>query len=110
LPEAAAEGHPRRMPRRRHCEVCGENIAKGSAFIDCGERLVFLCKLHQRAAKLAGANTAAALNELFKESDGRRTLLSRRANERRLFPPRPEGRRQHDGRRSSDQPSNDRTG
>jgi hypothetical protein len=93
------------MPRRRHCEVCGENIGKAATSIDCGTRLVFLCKAHQLAARLAGARSPEALRELFRESTGRRTLLSRRTDERRLFPPRPEGRRQREGRRSSDQPA-----
>jgi len=102
LPESEAGLHARCMPRRRHCEVCQETLGKGSPFIECGDRRVFLCAAHQQVARQAGAATTEALCELFKESSGRRSLLGRRTNERRLFPPRPEGRRHQDGRRSID--------
>lgn len=102
MPEATAGAHAARMPRRRHCEVCEAALGKGSPFIDCGDRRIFLCAAHQQVARQAGAATTEALCELFKELGGRRSLLGRRADERRLFPPRPEGRRHQDGRRSAD--------
>jgi len=70
--------------------------------IEDGTRRVFLCPMHAQQAESAGAESIDALRTLFVEVDGRRALLARRATERRLFPPRPEGRRLERGRRSSD--------
>jgi hypothetical protein len=62
-----------------------------------------LCQPHTAQAEQAGVTTLDALRALFIEASGQRSLLARRAaSERRLFPPRPEGRRQWRGRRQSD--------
>lgn len=89
------------MRRKRSCEVCGGTA--GAHGIDFGTRLVVLCAEHARRAEQAGAATPEALRALFIEEQGRRALIGRRApGERRLFPPRPEGRRSTTGRRSTD--------
>lgn len=81
--------------------MCGERT--GATSLDFGTRIVVLCAAHARHAQAAGAGTPEALRELFVEEGGRRTLLPRRGlAERRLFPARPEGRRQRRGRRQSD--------
>ena len=89
------------MRRKRSCELCGEAALAHS--LDLGTRLVALCGKHARHAEQAGVTTLDALRALFVEAEGQRSLLARRAeSERRLFPPRPEGRRQWRGRRESD--------
>ena len=88
------------MPRKRCCEVCGE--AAGAASVDLGTRVIVLCAAHRQTAQLAGATSTEAVRDLFKEVGGRRALLPRRQEDRRQFPPRPEGRRHDAGRRSSD--------
>jgi hypothetical protein len=71
--------------------------------LDLGTRMIPLCGEHARHAEQAGVTSLEALRTLFVEAGGRRSLLARRAaSERRLFPPRPEGRRQWRGRRQSD--------
>jgi hypothetical protein len=91
------------MTRTRQCEICGQSQGRIKA-VDCGTRLVALCEAHASAARRAAARSLEALRQLFVEEQGRRTLVGRRApDERRLFPPRPEGRRQKSGRRSTDQ-------
>jgi hypothetical protein len=92
------------MSRLRCCEICGHSKGRLRT-VDCDTRLVSLCEPHATAAKRAAARSLEALRELFVEEQGRRTLIGRRApDERRLFPPRPEGRRQKTGRRATDQP------
>jgi hypothetical protein len=89
------------MRRKRTCELCGD--AAGAHGLDLGTRLVTLCAQHARQAEQAKVTTLEALRALFVEAGGQRSLLARRAaSERRLFPPRPEGRRQWRGRRQSD--------
>ncbi|HWO12289.1 MAG TPA: hypothetical protein VNN80_22490 [Polyangiaceae bacterium] len=88
------------MGRKRSCELCGDAAA---LCVDVGTRLVALCAAHAHRAERAGASSLTALRALFVEPTGRRSLLGRRAaRERRLFPPRPEGRRRQQGRRQSD--------
>ncbi len=90
------------MSGKLGCEICGQAVDSVERF-DFGTRLIALCKAHAGRAKRAAARTPEALRELFVEGEGRRALLSRRApEERRLFPPRPEGRRCDDGRRGND--------
>jgi len=87
---------------RGQCEVCGGSIG-GVARLDLGSRAIVLCREHAERARIAEADSPEALHALFVEADGRRALLDRRApEERRLFPPRPEGRRHDAGRRQSD--------
>jgi hypothetical protein len=96
--------HPDRMSRKRSCEVCGE--ASGAlTSIDSDLRRVVLCQAHAESAQREGTRSVEALRALFVEAEGRRALLARRAeDERRMFPPRPEGRRLSRGRRKSDAP------
>jgi hypothetical protein len=90
------------MKRTRACEICGAAAAAASSLTD-GMRRIFLCRAHAESARTAGATSLDALRALFVEADGRRALLARRApRERRMFPPRPEGRRVARGRRSTD--------
>lgn len=93
------------MSRKRACEICGGSTGASSS-VEVGDRRVALCKDHAAAARQAGVSSTEALRALFVEAEGRRALLSRRAeDERRLFPPRPEGRRMQRGRRKSDAPA-----
>jgi len=90
------------MKRSRVCEICGA-AASAASSIEDGERRVLLCRAHAENAQAAGAASIEELRALFVEADGRRALLARRAPlERRMFPPRPEGRRIARGRRKSD--------
>jgi hypothetical protein len=92
------------MSSKQRCEICGRS--GGVSGIDFGTRLIALCKVDAQLAKQAGARSPESLRQLFIEVDGRRALLPRRAlDERRRFPPRPEGRRHDDGRRGSDSSS-----
>lgn len=87
--------------RRERCEVCGAAAALPGLALDA--RVVLLCREHKRLAKAHEATSFEAVRALFIEESGRRALLSRRGPaERRLFPPRPEGRRHGQGRRLSD--------
>lgn len=66
-------------------------------------RILALCEPHWREARAAGVATVAGLRALFHEAIGARSLVPRRAPlDRRIFPPRPEGRRRAEGRRSTD--------
>jgi hypothetical protein len=91
------------MSRKRSCEICGKT---GGALsnVDGGTRRIVLCEAHAAGAGPGGVFSVEALRALFVEAGGRRTLLPRRADERRLFPPRPEGRRLSRGRRKADAP------
>jgi hypothetical protein len=65
-------------------------------------RIVALCDEHATAVGHARSKSLDVLRELFREKDGKRSLLDRRSPlDRRLFPPRPEGRRRV-GRREKD--------
>ncbi|HEX3596710.1 MAG TPA: hypothetical protein VHU80_16480 [Polyangiaceae bacterium] len=66
-------------------------------------RIVALCDTHATAVTGANAKSLEVLRELFREADGKRSLVDRRSPlDRRLFPPRPEGRRRSTGRRDDD--------
>jgi hypothetical protein len=92
------------MSRKRSCEICGKAAGTLSS-VDGGTRVIVLCEDHAALAAPAGVVSLEALRALFVEADGRRALLPRRAvDERRLFPPRPEGRRLSRGRRKADAP------
>ena len=83
----APEDHPRKRIRR----------------VLIGERIVALCDAHADELRRAGIDDLEALYEVFQEPGGQRSLVSRRAPlDRRVFPPRPEGRRRGDGRRHDD--------
>lgn len=70
------------------------------------DRLVTLCDEHAAEVQLGQVTSVEGLRELFSERFGNRSLVLRRAPlDRRVFPPRPEGRRNSDGRRKLDQES-----
>jgi hypothetical protein len=67
-------------------------------------RVLSLCATHAATFKEERPETLALAAALFREPQGRRSLLTRRAPlDRRQFPMRPEGRRRSDGRRGTDQ-------
>lgn len=75
-------------------------------------RVISLCRTHAARVAAARPDTFDEMRALFKEvaSDespfSRRSVIDRRRNDdRRVFPPRPEGRRLDAGRRRTDQPS-----
>jgi hypothetical protein len=69
------------------------------------DRVVAVCDAHAQVIAEAGCTTLEQLCELFPEAAGYRSLLPRRAAlDRRVFPPRPEGRRHAGGRRATDAP------
>jgi hypothetical protein len=101
LPEPLARREDLGMRAKRCCEVCGQSgrVVR----LSFGSRTIALCSTDAERAKGSGAATLDDLRRVFREAGGRRALLPRRApEERRLFPPRPEGRRHDDGRRGSD--------
>ncbi|MBK7585405.1 MAG: hypothetical protein IPI67_35090 [Myxococcales bacterium] len=97
----------------RPCEVC-ENLPKPATPVDApaqprirrvliGERIVALCTQHADQLRRSGARDVDDLRQVFSEGDGKRSLVGRRSPlDRRVFPPRPEGRRRGDGRRADD--------
>lgn len=101
---------------RRSCEVCTSHRAFGLAetprvvlgrhrvkMVLVEHRIFALCEHHVSELLAAGASTIAAVQALFREAGGNRSLVSRRAPlNRRVFPPRPEGRRAAGGRRAVD--------
>lgn len=92
----------------RRCEIC-ENLSKDAQptsrlqrFL-VEDRVVALCAEHATAFREHRPDTIEQIAKLFREKQGRRALLSRRAPiERRQFPMRPEGRRHNAGRRAGD--------
>lgn len=94
----------------RTCEICLAQGTEGDqereaplARVLIEDRVVALCEVHHAEVAKSGITTLAALGELYRESDGLRAGLPRRSPlDRRVFPPRPEGRRRHDGRRDDD--------
>jgi hypothetical protein len=92
----------------RRCEVC-ENLTpdapltrKLQRFL-VEARVVALCPEHATAFREERPETLAAVARLFREVQGKRSLVSRRSPiERRQFPMRPEGRRHNAGRRAGD--------
>jgi hypothetical protein len=88
------------MAKRSLCEICG---AGGVTALELERRRVLLCRAHAGQVLSAELRSIDELRRLFVEQDGRRALLARRArDERRMFPPRPEGRRRSEGRRQTD--------
>lgn len=87
------------------CEACGRAPTATNRMrrVLVDERIVALCDEHAAEYQLSGAGSLEELRALFPESDGKRSLISRRTPlDRRIFPPRPEGRRHNDGRRQDD--------
>lgn len=66
-------------------------------------RLVLLCEMHAEQVHESGLENVDQLRQLLTEPAGLRSLMDRRSPlDRRIFPPRPEGRRHTVGRRSMD--------
>jgi hypothetical protein len=96
----------------RSCEVCSHLAEKQQATrrpatrlkrLAVDGRIVALCDAHAAAVAASKARSLEVLRELFRESEGKRSLVDRRSPlDRRLFPPRPEGRRRSTGRREKD--------
>jgi hypothetical protein len=96
----------------RSCEVCAHLAEKPRPArkpparlrrLAVEGRIVALCEAHATAVADANAKSLDVLRELFREADGNRSLVDRRSPlDRRLFPPRPEGRRRSMGRRDKD--------
>jgi len=93
----------------RVCEICE---ARGAALdqepsgkltrLLLDDRVLALCDEHHAQVRAAKVRHLAELFELFREPDGQRAALSRRSPvDRRVFPPRPEGRRRGRERRDS---------
>lgn len=75
-------------------------------------RVLSLCRTHAARVAAARPDTFDEMRALFKEvatddsALARRSVIDRRrTDDRRVFPPRPEGRRLDGGRRRTDQPT-----
>ena len=53
--------------RQRECEICGAS-AGGISSVDLGSRIVSLCAVHARDARLAHVASPEALRALFTET------------------------------------------
>ena len=69
----------------QRCEVCEQFRPDGDlrpgrelVSVSFAERAVLLCKAHAGIAENSGATTLAELRELYAESDGKRSFVSRR--------------------------------
>lgn len=95
----------------RPCEVC-ESLSKTATDapdakrvrrVLVGNRIVALCALHSNQLRRSEARDVEGLCQVFIEPGGKRSLIGRRSPlDRRVFPPRPEGRRRSQGRRHDD--------
>ena len=95
---------------QQRCEVCENFRPEGDLkpgrtleAVKYGTRLVLLCRAHAGIAVSSGASSFEALRELYTESNGSRSYVTRRA---RLTPAEPHGTRsakpRSAGRRASD--------
>jgi len=88
----------------RSCEVCeglGEPTHGKPHFVRIEGRILVLCEDHCR--QCAGVERLDEAYTTFREDGGGRSGLGRRSPvARRVFPPRPEGRRMGAGRRLED--------
>lgn len=97
------------------CAVCGceERSGAGLSRVIIQMRVLLLCRTHAATVVAAMPETFEELRALFAGAaplaaaayagPERRSPITRRAPEdRRVFPPRPEGRRRNGGRRASD--------
>jgi hypothetical protein len=92
----------------RRCEVC-ESLSPDASperrlqrFL-VEDRVVALCAEHAQVFRERRPETLDGVAELFREEQGKRSLVARRAPlDRRQFPMRPEGRRRSSGRRATD--------
>ncbi len=104
--------------QRAECAVCGANVKGGSglARVIVEGRALSLCMDHATTVAIAMPSTFEELRALFVKTastsddlrrlaalDERRSPIDRRApQDRRVFPPRIEGRRMSFGRRATD--------
>jgi hypothetical protein len=98
----------------RKCEMCAALKTRSSAAehrpkpvklrrILVDDRIVALCIAHAEKVRARAPGSIVELRRSFRESTGKRSLISRRAPlDRRIFPARPEGRRARTGRRAGD--------
>ena len=90
------------------CAVCGEVLASAKLCrVVIETRTILLCRAHSTVVASSMPKTFEQLRRLFVEPEqdaqpARRSVIERRRNDdRRIFPPRPEGRRLG-GRRKDD--------
>jgi hypothetical protein len=93
----------------QRCEACADDKSARTKkqrlyHVLVERRILSLCDEHARLVRASGAETLQDLRALFPERGGERSVLDRRSPvDRRLFPPRPEGRRRApSGRRRTD--------
>lgn len=88
----------------RSCEVCeglGDSTRGEPRFVRIEGRILVLCEDHSRQCD--GVHRLDDVYAMFREGSGARSGLGRRSPvARRVFPPRPEGRRMGSGRRLDD--------
>lgn len=95
--------------QERVCELCRARGAAPEpeppgklARLLLDDRVLALCRKHHAEVRRAKVQHLAELFELLREPEGQRAALSRRSPvDRRVFPPRPEGRRRGRERRDS---------
>jgi hypothetical protein len=95
----------------KQCEACAQLALRGGRPLSNGRvrnllvegRLVYLCDAHVQAVGNPDLCQVECIRQLLRETEGQRSLVTRRSPiDRRVFPPRPEGRRLATGRRSTD--------
>ncbi len=95
----------------KQCEACAQLALRENGPLSSdrvrnllvGGRLVYLCDAHVQAAGNLDLRKVDDIRQLLREAEGQRSLVTRRSPiDRRVFPPRPEGRRLATGRRSTD--------
>ena len=94
----------------RVCEVCGVDPepSEGGSHAKLErllieERVIALCPQHRAWIEAAQVKSLEELFALLRAQDELRSAMDRRSPlDRRVFPPRPEGRRRGSGRRSQD--------
>jgi len=91
------------------CEICGADSRESAPTVTpltrvlIEDRVVALCESHLAEVEQAGIERLSDLFVLFKDQSGQRGAPERRSPlDRRVFPPRPEGRRYGGGRRIDD--------
>ncbi|MFO0553671.1 MAG: hypothetical protein U0271_35135 [Polyangiaceae bacterium] len=93
------------------CAVCQKPLSSGKVCrVVVESKSLPMCRTHAAVVAASLPRTFEELRALFPEpatEDGqprRRSVIERRtADDRRIFPPRPEGRRMSGGRRASDE-------